>query len=71
MQTPAPVEAMPGDTVPCNLDRGKYSGSSRARKLIVIISGCFRTFPELPEAQYRAPEKTPDGPGSGQWSFNT
>ncbi len=44
-QTPAPIEARPGATVPCNLDRGKcfplVAGSSRARKLIVTISGHF------------------------------
>ncbi len=45
-QTPAPIEARPGATVPCNFDRGKFfpclAGSSRARKLIVTISGRFR-----------------------------
>ncbi len=46
IQTPAPIEARPGETVPCNLDRAKcfpcLAGSSRARKLIVTISGRFR-----------------------------
>ncbi len=47
MQTPAPIEARPGETVPCKSDRGKcfpcLAGSSRARKWIVTISGRFRS----------------------------
>ncbi len=59
---PAPIEARPGETVPCNLDQGKcfpcLAGSSRARKLIVTISGHFRSSQRLSTETRR---KTPTG----------
>ncbi len=62
-QTPAPIEARPGATVPCNLDWGKcfpcLAGSSRARKLIVTISGHFRSSRRLSTELRRKP---PTGP---------
>ncbi len=63
-QTPAPVEARPGETAPCNMGRGKcfpcLAGSSRARKLIVTVFGRFRSSRRLSTESRR---KTPDSPG--------
>ncbi len=62
-QTPAPIEARPGATVPCNLDQGKcfscLAGSSRARKLIVTLSGQFRSSLRLSTELRRKPQTGP------------
>ncbi len=65
-QAPAPIEARPGETVPCNMDRGKcfpcLAGSSRVRKLIVAISGRFRSSRRLGAESRRKPTTVPVWP---------
>ncbi len=70
VQTPAPVKAWPGATVPCNMDRGRcfpcLAGSRKVRKLIVTISGRFRS----PGSSVQRSGNIPGRPGPGQWSFS-
>ncbi len=62
-QTHAPIEARPGEMVPSNLDRGRcfpsLAGSSGDRKLIVTISGRFRSSRRLSKEPGERPPTVP------------
>ncbi len=63
VQTPAPIEARSGEMVLCNLDRGKcfpcLACNSRARELIVTISGRFQSSRRLSTESRRKPPAVP------------